>query len=232
MDNHKKTATSEAVYKKLKDLILHLDLPPGSFISETDTAAQYKVSRTPVRDAFKALESEGLLEIKPHIGTFVSLIDLNKISDVLYMREVLEQAVLSDLSNALTQANLLKLRLLLASQKEFLDSDLDAVSLGREFIKSDNEYHKCLFELAGKQNIWGFLETINQQYERFRTFLNLEGRSSLMLLYEEHEEILDAVSRQDQEALNSVIKRHIYGGFDRSLDVIRQHPDYFKDITV
>ena len=85
MYTKKLTGTSEAVYQKLKEQILYLELPPGSAISEIDTAARYETSRTPVRDAFKMLASEGLLEIRPHIGTFVSLIDLNMISDILYI---------------------------------------------------------------------------------------------------------------------------------------------------
>ena len=93
MYSKKHTGTSEAVYQQLKEQILHLELPPGSAISEIDTAARYEVSRTPVRDAFKMLESVGLLEIRPLIGTFISLIDLNMISDILIMREVLEQSV-------------------------------------------------------------------------------------------------------------------------------------------
>ena len=52
MNSKKHTGTSEAVYQKLKEQILHLELPPGSAISEIDTATKYDVSRTPVRDAF------------------------------------------------------------------------------------------------------------------------------------------------------------------------------------
>ena len=77
-------------------LILHLELPPGAAVSEIETAAMYNVSRTPVRDAFKTLELEGLLEIRPHIGTFVTQIDMDMVSDILYMREKLEYSVFSE----------------------------------------------------------------------------------------------------------------------------------------
>ena len=186
MQAKKHTGTSEAVYQKLKEQILHLELPPGSAISEIDTAAKYDVSRTPVRDAFKMLESEGLLEIRPHIGTFVSLIDLNMISDILYMREVLEQAVLKDLAVSLDKSQGFRIRLLLQQQRELLDADLPPEELGRSFIVSDNDFHHALFELAGKKNVMHFLGTVTSQYERFRTFLNLGGREELTLLYEEH----------------------------------------------
>ncbi len=226
-----RNATSEAVYRQLKEQILHLDLPPGCAISETDTASQYNVSRTPVRDAFKALEMEGLLEIHPHVGTFVSLIDLNQISDILYMREVLEQAVLRDLSMHFTNAQILKFKLILENQRILLASDTDNITLGREFIKSDNEFHSALFELAGKKNVWFFLSLINQQYERFRTFINRSGKESLYSLYEEHSAILDAISSRDLDRLNKTITEHIYGGFSRSSELICNYPSYFKKVV-
>ncbi len=230
MGGMSKSATSETVYQQLKEQILHLDLPPGSAISETDTASQYNVSRTPVRDAFKALEMEGLLEIQPHVGTFVSLIDLNEISDILYMREVLEQAVLRDLSMHFTQSHLLKFNIILEHQKNLLSSNLDEISLSREFIKSDNEFHSSLFELAGKKNIWFFLSMVNQQYERFRTFINRTGKTNLESLYEEHCIILDAISNKDLDKLSKTITDHIYGGFNRSSSVICNYPSYFKTL--
>ncbi len=230
MGGRSKYATSEAVYQQLKEQILHLDLPPGSAISETDTASQYNVSRTPVRDAFKALEMEGLLEIQPHVGTFVSLIDLNEISDILYMREVLEHAVLRDLSMHFTQSHLLKFNIILENQKNLLASDLDEISVSREFIKLDNEFHSSLFELAGKRNVWLFLSLVNQQYERFRTFINRTGKTNLEALYEEHCVILDSISNRDLDKLSKTITDHIYGGFNRSSSVICNYPSYFKTL--
>ena len=114
--SYKHTATSDVVYSQLKERILHLELPPGAAISEIETAAAYHISRTPVRDAFKRLEQEGLLEIRPHIGTFISLIDLNAVSDVLYIREVLEFSVFSDLTRSDTFSEE-KIRPILEHQK-------------------------------------------------------------------------------------------------------------------
>lgn len=153
MNSKKHTGTSEAVYQKLKEQILHLELPPGSAISEIDTATKYDVSRTPVRDAFKTLEAEGLLEIRPHIGTFVSLIDLDMISDILYMREVLEQAVLRDLALSHDKSQEFRVRLVLQRQKELIESDLSLEELSRVFIISDNEFHRVLYEMTGKLNV-------------------------------------------------------------------------------
>lgn len=231
MNSKKHTGTSEAVYQKLKEQILHLELPPGSAISEIDTATKYDVSRTPVRDAFKTLEAEGLLEIRPHIGTFVSLIDLDMISDILYMREVLEQAVLRDLTLSHDKSQEFRVRLVLQRQKELIESDLSLEELSRVFIVSDNEFHRVLYEMTGKLNVLNFFNTISSQYERFRTFLNLRGRDDLMRLYNEHVTIWDSIRSQDYSALSDVISHHIYDGFNASTDIVYKHPDYFKSIS-
>lgn len=230
MYTKKHTGTSEAVYQKLKEQILYLELPPGSAISEIDTAATYEVSRTPVRDAFKMLESEGLLEIRPHIGTFVSLIDLNMISDILYMREVLEQAVFKDLTTSYDRSQEFRIRLILQKQRELLDSDMSAEELGRAFIINDNEFHNALYDMAGKKNVMLFLRSINSQYERFRTFLNQGGRNDLLRLYEDHEKIWTCISQKQYEALANIISHHIYDGFSASTEVVSKHPEYFRSI--
>lgn len=227
---YKHTATSDGVYEQLKEQILHLELPPGSTISEIDTAEKYNISRTPVRDAFKRLEREGLLEIRPHIGTFISLIDLNAVSDVLYTREVLEYAVLSDLSRMYDKSQDLRIRLLLQQQKVLLESDMDIQELSRAFIKLDNEFHSALFEAAGKKNITNFLSAINCQYERFRTFINYSGKDDIRKLYEAHIQIWEHVVNKDLDALKDCINHHLYDGFSSSSDIVSKFPEYFKEI--
>ena len=227
---YKHTATSDGVYAQLKEQILHLELPPGSSISEIETAEKYNISRTPVRDAFKRLEREGLLEIRPHIGTFISLIDLNAVSDVLYIREVLEFSVLSDLSLVYDKSQDLRIRLILQHQKELLESDMNIEDLSRAFIISDNEFHTALFDCAGKKNIIKFLYDYNSQYERFRTFINFNGKEDLQKLYASHVAIWDCITSKRLDELKEHINHHLYDGFSSSSDVISKCPEYFKTI--
>ncbi len=227
---YKHTATSDGVYAELKEQILHLELSPGSSISEIETAEKYNISRTPVRDAFKRLERENLLEIRPHIGTFVSLIDLNAVADVLYTREVLEYAVLCGLSRLYDKSQDLRIRLLLQQQKTLLESDLDIQELSRAFIKCDNEFHSALFDAAGKKNITSFLSSINCQYERFRTFINFSGKDDLKKLYEAHIRIWECVINKDLVTLKDCLNHHLYDGFSASSDIVSKFPEYFKEI--
>lgn len=228
MYTKKRHDTSDNVYLKLREQILHLELPPGTAVSEIETAARYNVSRTPVRDAFKTLEREGLLEIRPHIGTFVTQIDLHMISDILYMRETLEQAVFKELAQNFDAEKACRLKACLQKQQELIESDLPADELSRAFILEDNDFHYALYELAGRENILLLFNTFNAQYERFRTFLNLEGKNSLQKLYREHTEIFRCIVERDYDTLEKLISNHIYKGFNTSPGAIRKHPEYFK----
>lgn len=227
----RKSATSENVYQQLREQILHLELSPGTAISEIETAAKYQVSRTPVRDAFKALEYEGLLEIRPHIGTFVSLIDLRTVSDILFTRCTLEKAVFKDLAMTLDKSQEYRIHLLLQKQQELLESDMSAEELSRAFIVSDNAFHYALYELAGKQNIMHFYTVINSQYERFRTFINLSGKDELKKLYEDHATIWNHILSKNYDALEDCITHHLYDGFNASMKVISNYPEYFLSET-
>lgn len=227
---YKHTATSDGVYEHLKEQILHLELPPGAAISEIETAEKYNISRTPIRDAFKRLEREGLLEIRPHIGTFISLIDLHAVSDVLYIREVLEFSVLSDLAQIYDNSIDLHIRLILQKQKDLLTSDMPIEELSRAFINSDNEFHTALFDAAGKKNIIKFLYAYNSQYERFRTFINFTGKEDLQKLYESHLRIIEYISSKDFASLKELIRHHLYDGFSTSSDIISKYPEYFTKI--
>ncbi len=228
MAGKKKDGASVAAYTDIREQILHLELAPGSTISEIETAAKYNISRTPVRDVFKALEAEGLLEIKPHIGTFVSLIDLDQISDILYMREVMEQALFKDLASVFDPSQAFRVQLILQEQEQIISSDLPIEEMSRAFIVADNKFHHALYELAGKKNIATFFNAINAQYERFRTFINLNGKDDLTRLYNDHVEIWNSIATQDYETLQSRISHHIYDGFNSSTLEIHKYPEYFK----
>lgn len=229
---NKKKGTSDIVYKSLKNDILHLNLLPGSGISEIETSNKYNVSRTPVRDAFKALASEGLLEVVPHVGTFVSYIDIREISDILFLREVVEQAVLRILATTYTQAQILKIRLALNEQKKLIEEisrleEPQQKDAGTRFLILDNQYHELLFSLAGKKKIWDMLMSSNLQYERFRALLNVGNPEAMTSLYEAHKEIAEHIIQKDLDKLQQAITSHLYSGFSSNTDIVLKNANYF-----
>ena len=219
-----------SVYEKLREEILYLDLEPGQLIGETETAERFNVSRTPVRSAFKQLESDGLLEIKSHIGTFVSLIDLEQIVDVLFIREILEMEILTKLSYSLTEIQEFRLNFILKKQENLFSADLDEHQLAKEFFKLDNELHQTMFEFVGRNQLYVLLQSLETQYERFRMFLNLIDKDTLYALYLEHQEIIKCLITKNIKELKPVFTNHIYGGIHRGLPKVYEHTEYFKAI--
>ena len=228
MSQSQTAASYESVYNTLRKRILHLDLIPGSLVSEIETAKEFSVSRTPVRDAFKALVNEGLLEVKPHVGTFVTLINMDEISDILYIREVMEKAIIKDLILSFNQSQEFKLRNILHTQKDLIaNSSLSSQDFAREFAKSDNAFHKMLFTLTGKANLINYFQTINAQYERFRTFLNLENQAAAQTLYEQHLALLNFIKDKNIAEADKLITHHIYDGFNSKAHIMHEYPHYF-----
>ena len=223
------SASYEAVYSTLKKRILYLELVPGTMMSETETSKEFTVSRTPVRDAFKALVNEGLLEVKPHIGTFVTLIDLDKISDLLYIREVMEKAIIKELALSFNPSQEFKLRHLLHNQQALIENPLFSDhEFAMTFIKYDDDFHHTLCNLVGKGSLMSYFNSINAQYDRFKTFLLLESRSNAHKIYNEHLTLLEHIKAKNLEELDSIITQHIYDDFNNLNKLMSEYPNYFK----
>ena len=99
----------------------------------------FRVSRTPVREAFVRLAQEGLLNIYPQRGTFVAKIDLNHLEEARFVRENLEKAVLAEAGNGISSQALQALRTNLAAQTICRDA-----GDYQQMLDLDNEYHRII----------------------------------------------------------------------------------------
>ncbi len=227
MEN-KKQQIPNRVYDELKNDILNMKIKPGSILSEIETAKKFNVSRTPVRDAFRRLEGEGLLEVRPHIGTFVTLIDLDTISDIIYIREKVEIGIVENLAESLPQSQLFNLRIILLKQRELLSKEEENLELALEFIQLDNEFHYKLFELAGKKGVWDLLNQQQHHYLRFRVFIDLSNKDRLQDLLETHEKILECIEKKELSSMREIYQHHLYEGVKNATPKIYDNPSYFK----
>ena len=218
------------VYEQLKQDILFLKLKPGQALGEVEIAQQFGVSRTPVRDAFKKLESEGLIEVKSHIGTYVTLIDLNQISDAIFIRENIEKAVINELANNKKIALNMRINYLLSAQKKIVDSDISDEELAVKFMELDNEFHRTLFEVANRETVWEYINKLQIHYNRLRIFINQADRSKLKKVCEQHHQIITAIERQESDVASTIYERHLYEQMLLGAnDIIMGHA-YFKGL--
>lgn len=222
-----KLSSSEYVYNHLKEEIMFLELLPGQSINEVETSNRFNVSRTPVKSAFNRLESEGLVEIRPKFGSFVTLIDIDEISDVMYMREKLELAVVMDIEN-ISKSQEVKINVLLLQQYKILNSDYDEFTMAQKFLEADNEFHAMIFNLNNKESIWKKISQDNPHYNRLRLLANRENTAGLHKIQEDHKKIVNAIIDKDYESLKSYYNTHIYEGIENLVEIVNKYSTLFK----
>jgi len=210
----------EVIYLEVKNKILNLEYKPGQMISENEIAESLNVSRTPVREVFIRLSYEKLLNIYPQKGTFVSLIDLPFVGESVYMRDLLENQIVSGI---IENGGLLpqEIRKNLRQQKELVEE----AGTVEEFLELDNEYHRIIFKTAGHETIWDIISTTRIHYNRYRV-LTMYEPEMLRKVYLEHQNIVERIEARDP-ACCSILKQHHYSGLDHSKVLKEKYPDYF-----
>ncbi|AOT70703.1 GntR family transcriptional regulator [Geosporobacter ferrireducens] len=223
-NNHFKSMNSDEIYHALKKDILNLRLTPGQLISENEISKKYNVSRTPVKTAFLRLSSEKYIEIVPQKGTYVTLLDMELIKEIIYMRTVLETTVIKGVLGNVPAEILCKLSDNLKKQEEIVKQpDIDP----SEFYKIDSQFHGILFDFAGKTRLWQIIQEFQVYYTRFR-MLDIVAVGRFDRLYEEHCELFDIIKSGDKERLDEMMERHLHGNINRLGDKIHNElKDYF-----
>ncbi|MBN1332644.1 MAG: GntR family transcriptional regulator [Synergistales bacterium] len=124
------------IYAELRRRVIELDYRPGEVLSERDLVSEFHTSRTPVREALLMLEKDGLVEIVPRVGTYVTQIDLRSVKNAYEMKKNLEGLAAELAAQRATEEQVLDL---LSIAQGF--SQLDNVQQYRECIENDKKFH-------------------------------------------------------------------------------------------
>lgn len=215
-------SSQDAVYLRLKEQILSLELLPGAALSEQEMAAAFQVSRTPVRESFVRLAQEGLVQVMPQRGTFVSLIDAEHALEARFMREQLECAVVrlacetaSSERNAALEANL-------SAQLSALEARDE-----KRMFELDETFHRTIFESCRKFNTWMLLQQAKTHLDRTR-HLTLAPDRDWRHLYTQHRDIAEAIQKQDADRAEQAMREHLRLTVTDLDELQRQYPEYFQ----
>jgi DNA-binding GntR family transcriptional regulator len=216
-----KWTISDRVYQGLRAAIMRLDLKPGDEINIKTISENLGVSRSPVRDALLKLEKEGLADLMPQKGTFVSRIDLARMREERFLRESLEEKTLELFVDRCTDTDVCRIRDILDAQKRSLDS-----GSYEDFLDRDDEYHRVFFEGADKRMCWDIIQSMSGHYRRVRLLvLRRDGMSAHN--YAEHASIYDLVRARDKAGAVAVLRGHL-GRLDiEEGALVAEFPDYF-----
>ncbi|GAB4366584.1 MAG: GntR family transcriptional regulator [Spirochaetales bacterium] len=210
------------VYEVIRLNIIQLHLQPGRLLSETEMADLLEVSRTPVREAFIRLAEDGLLEILPQRGSVVSLIDLQQAQEARFIRYAVEREILKEVCTG-HPADLTALEGNLSWQEESGDKeDFDLLLL------ADNEYHRILYRICGKEGVWDSIKRLDYNYDRLRVMTFPRAHEKII---EEHREILQMVKSREKGRIEDLLHRHLT--WDVIREVVFEYPaEYFKALPV
>jgi DNA-binding GntR family transcriptional regulator len=209
------------VHDVLMERILDMQLPPFQELSEARLAAEFGVSRTPVREALARLARRGLVDILPQRGTIVSPLSEALIAKSRFIREALERPLARLAAEKLTPEIAALLTREVALQQTFANLNDD-----QSFLASDERFHALIAKAAGFESIWDDVREAKFHMDRVRR-LSLLSQEHMFFIVGEHEEILARLKAHDVEGADRSIAVHLTSVM-HELDVIHaRHPEYF-----
>lgn len=218
-DLHNHRPLREIVYEQLKRQILTGEITPGTRMMEVDLADEMGVSRTPVREAIRKLEKEGLVTIEPRRGAYASDISVKDMVDTMEVREHLESLAACLAAQTMTD-----------EQREELEHIADEYAKAiqnnnmEDMIHYDELFHKGIVNASGNKTLIQISESVQELALRFR-YLYYDDLSRYGSMPMEHKEILDAIENNKPEIAQERAKNHV----KRLKDfVIREGENAFK----
>jgi len=200
---------SDQAYFRIRELIVSLDLAPGSLINERELMERLELGRTPVREALRVLARECLVEVYPRRGMFVSTVDVGDLAGLSEVRAALESHAARLAAERATGDDLAETEALLA-ELEHAGGDGE-----RALIDLDQRVHRHVYRCA--HNL--FLEaTLNEYYVLILRiwFLALERVTRLEDAILEHRGILEAIRDGDPDRAEAAMRRHVTS-FERAI---------------
>jgi DNA-binding GntR family transcriptional regulator len=196
------TAASR-IHADLRAELVALKRRPGEVVSEAEIALAHGVSRTPVREAILKLSDEGLVEIFPQSGIFVSRIPLSALPEAIIVRKALEATTARLAAGLATTSQILSLQAILQRQRE-----ADAADDRDAFHQADEHFHATIADVAGYPGIWTLIQQVKVHVDRFRQ-LTLPQKGRMTQVIAEHELVLAAIEAHDPGKAGIAMEKHL-----------------------
>lgn len=208
---------SSAVAEDLRRRIVDGELKSGFQLRQDALAAEFGVSRIPVREALMQLEAEGLVKIHPHRGAIVSELSAEEIGELFELRALLEPRLLKASAPRLTEADYKRLNEIL---QEY-DSELQAMHISR-WGELNNEFHMVLYQHARQPRSLAIVANLLQESDR-HTRLQLSLTHGMERAATEHAELLKLCSEGKIGAACTLLKAHIEGAGQSLRGYLEEH---------
>lgn len=211
--------------RTLKANIISLELAPGSRVSENELAAQMGLSRTPVREALIELSRVNIVEIYPQKRSTISLIDYDLVEESRFLRNAVEPDVVELVCGTAKENDVLRLQENIRLQHFYLEN----FNAG-QLLALDNEFHRILFEIARKQQIYSLIQNVSIHFDRVRS-LALFSVSDLKIV-QDHEKIVEAILLKDASTAREIMKYHLNRYKIDAVQIREKYPQYLNQASL
>lgn len=204
-------------YNIIKKNIVECIYTPGSMINEEQLKAELLISRTPIRDALSRIEQEGLIEIKPKKGIFITPITIDEINKIFEVRLLIEPYAIQKYGNNLDTNTLLEYLSYYRGEKS------DHISK-KKVIELDDSFHDLIISCIPNKYLTTFYDVITSQNKRLRILSGSEYTNRIEMGQNEHVKIIEALLKEDyKEATNALIE-HLQESKSSSFKLLTKIP--------
>ena len=193
----------EIAYEVLKHAIVTGEIPAGERIVETDYAERLHISRTPLREALRKLERDGLVEYVLRRGVVVRAFTIEDVDEIYTIRNALEMLTLPAIIERATQEDIASLRAKLHEMDKVMAmDDIEKLSpMARAF-------HSAITHISGKNRILRVIESQDEFINRFSA-MAIRQEDRRVQAHEEHHKLVDYIEQRDLEHLEKLTRKHI-----------------------
>ncbi|MCH4564344.1 GntR family transcriptional regulator [Halomonas sp. EGI 63088] len=199
---------SGQIYGVLRRAIVMLEMKPGAPVSEKAICAAYNVSRTPVREAIQKLAEEGLVNVIPHSGTYVSKISYKSAEEGFVIRRALEIEGVRRAAHSPTDASVAELDSIIKWTRQIIEDELF-----ESYIEADDALHSTIARMSGMTRLWKFISMAKIDLDRMRQ-LSAPVPGHLVLVTEQHAQIVDAIKRGKPDQAELAMRIHLDSSFE------------------
>ncbi len=191
----------EKILETIRDSILRGNLKPGEKVAEPELADRFGISRTPIREAFRQLESEGYLTVIPRKGAVVTALSERDVEEFFAIKSILEGYAARMAAEKLTDKEIERLEAI-NERLEQLAREGDV----KTFFRVHGEFHELFSKAAGNEKLTELIGQLVMKFNRSRmTSLSLPGRMEISV--KEHRKLIEAFKKRDAEAADNLVKK-------------------------
>jgi DNA-binding GntR family transcriptional regulator len=197
----------ESILETIRDAIISGALKPGEKVAEPELAERFGISRTPIREAFRQLESEGYLTVVPRKGAVVVSFSQRDIEEFYAIKSILEGYAARRACEKLTPREMDKLQTI-NDRLALLAEEGDV----KQFFKVHNSFHDLFVRAADNEKLTELISNLVGRFQRLRiASLSLPGRMDFSV--QEHQKIIDAFRNKDADHAENLVRSNAeYGG--------------------